>query len=96
MRAKMKKLWQWLRKNVLNKETFVYFILAELIFWSPCIITGLLAIIVNPWWWTAFGMICAFWAGPFTPAVPLQIGLTLLLKKICKRIKNKSVKKVSK
>ena len=89
MASKLKKVWQWLRANLINKETFVFFLIAEIIFWSPCIVTGLLAVIVDAWWWTAFGAICLFWAGPFTPAVPLQIGLTLLLKKIFNRKKSK-------
>ena len=87
MKTALKRLWQWLRKNVLNKEMFVWVIIAELIFWSPCIVTGLLAVIIDPWWWTAFGAICAFWAGPFTPAVPLQIGLAIALKKLYEKIK---------
>ena len=87
MNQKLKRLWQWLRKNVLNKEMFVWVIIAELIFWSPCIVTGLLAVIIDPWWWTAFGAVCAFWAGPFTPAVPLQIALALGLKKLYEKIK---------
>lgn len=82
MKEKISKLWKWLRANVLNKDMLVYVIIAELIFWSPCIVTGILALVVNPWWWTAFSTICLFWAGPFTPAVPLQIGLALLIKKI--------------
>lgn len=85
IKIKLKKLWQWLRKTVLNKDMFVAFCFAELIFWSPCIVTGVLALVVNNWWWTVFGLIIAFWAGPFTPAVPLQIGLAILLKKIFKR-----------
>ena len=90
MKNKFKTLWQWLRKTVINKETFIFFVIAELIFWSPCIVTGFLAVIVDAWYWTAFGLICAFWAGPFTPAVPLQIGLALLLKKIFTRKKRKN------
>lgn len=77
----MRRLWKWLRKNALNKEMLFWIIIAELIFWSPCIVTGILAL-QNPWWWTAFGAICAFWAGPFTPAIPLQLALALVLKKI--------------
>ena len=87
MKNSLKRLWQWLRKNVFNKEMFVWVIIAELIFWAPCIVTGLLAVIIDPWWWTAFGAICAFWAGPFTPAVPLQIGLAIALKKLYEKIK---------
>ena len=84
MKNKIKKLWAWLRKNALNKDMALSFVIAELIFWSPCIICGILALTVNAWWWTAFGLICAFWAGPFTPAVPLQIGLAILIKKLSK------------
>ncbi len=84
---KLKRAWHWLRKNVLNKQMIVYVLIAEMIFWSPCVVTALLALMVNPWWWTIFGTICAFWAGPFTPAIPLQIGLAFLLKKIIKRNK---------
>ena len=89
MKTALKRLWQWLRKNVFNKEMFVWVVIAELIFWSPCIVTGLLAVIIDPWWWTAFGAFCAFWAGPFTPAVPLQIGLAIALKKLYEKIKRR-------
>ena len=82
MKEKTKRLWKWLRENVLNKEMFLYVLIAEAIFWSPCIVTGILAITISPNYWVAFGAICAFWAGPFTPAVPLQLGLAVLLKKI--------------
>lgn len=89
IKSKAKRLWAWLRKNVLCKDMFLSFVIAELIFWSPCIFTGIMAIIFNPWWWTPFGLICAFWAGPFTPAVPLQIGLAIGIKKLSSAIKRK-------
>ena len=88
-KEKVKTIWCWLRKNALNKQMIVYVLISELIFWSPCIVTALLALIIDAWWWTAFGAICAFWAGPFTPAVPLQIGLAVLIKKIVEKRKNK-------
>lgn len=87
MKDKLKKLWQWLRKNVINKDMIVYFIIAELIFWSPCIVIAILAIIINPWFWTPFVLICAFWAGPFTPAIPLQIALAVAIKGIVEKVK---------
>ncbi len=93
MKAKCKQLWQWLRKNVFNKEMLLWVIIAELIFWSPCIVTGFLALCVNKWWWTAFGAIVVFWSGPFTPAVPLQIALALGLKKLYAVVKNRKSKK---
>ena len=87
VKERTRKVWRWLRKNALNKEMIVYVLIAEAIFWSPCIVTALLALIVNPWWWSAFGAICAFWAGPLTPAVPLQIALAVAIKKIVERKK---------
>ena len=89
IKNKLISLWRWLRKNVLNKDMFLSVIIAELIFWSPVIVTGLLAIIIDPWWWTACTAIMLFWAGPFTPAVPLQIGLAVLIKKLSSAIKRK-------
>ena len=89
IKIKLVSLWRWLRKNVLNKEMLLSVIIAELIFWSPVIVTGLLAIIIDPWWWTACTAIILFWAGPFTPAVPLQIGLAVLIKKLSSLIKRK-------
>jgi hypothetical protein len=87
---RFKKLWRWLRVNVFNRQMILYVLIAELIFWSPCIVTGILAIVVNAWWWTVFGAICTFWAGPFTPAVPLQISFAFLLKKIFERKRNEN------
>lgn len=87
VKERCRKVWRWLRKNVLNKEMIVYVLIAEAIFWSPCIVVGVLAITVNSWYWTLFGAICAFWSAPLTPAVTLQIGLALLIKKIVERKK---------
>ena len=87
LKSKLQKLWQWLRKNVINKEMIIYVLIAEAIFWSPVIVTGILAIIVDPWWWTATSAILLFWAGPFTPAVPLQIGLAIAIKGIVHKVK---------
>ena len=87
-KVKTKNRWKWLRKNVINKEMFFWVIIAELIFWSPCIVTAALAVFHSKYWWTVFGSVIAFWSGPFTPAIPLQLGLALVLKKIfsiCKR-----------
>lgn len=73
MRSRLKKVWQWLRKNVINKNMLFWFIIAELIFWSPCIVTGILAITVDPWYWSAFGAIIAFWAGAIYTSSALAI-----------------------
>lgn len=87
MKEKLKRIWKWLRKNVLNKEMILWVLISELIFWSPVIVCSILALIVSEWWWTAVSAICLFWAGPFTPAVPLQIGLAIALKTMYNKIR---------
>ena len=87
MKDKLKKLWIWIRKEVLNKGMLVWLIIAEAIFWSPCIAGAILGAVVNSWYYTICGVYAAFWAGPFTPAIPLQIGLAYGLKKMAEGIR---------
>ena len=82
-------MWKKLRKNYLNREMIIYVLIAETIFWSPVIVTALLALIISPWFWTICSAIILFWAGPFTPAVPLQVGLAIGLKTIVNKIKKR-------
>ena len=93
MKERIKRAWRRLRKHVINKEMLLWFVVAEIIFWLPCIVTGFLALFVNSWWWTAFGAIITFWAAPFTPAMPLQFALAVGLKKLYHKIKNRRHKK---
>ena len=67
----------------------LWVIIAELIFWSPVIVTSILALVIDPWFCTVSSAIMLFWAGPFTPAVPIQIGLALALKGIYNKIRRK-------
>jgi hypothetical protein len=96
MKEKLKAAWAWLRKHIFNKECLLGAIIAELIFWSPCIITGLLAIIFSSWWWTAFWGIILFWTGPFTPALPLQLALIVAVNKFLKKWRKKGEKNAKK
>lgn len=89
MKQKLKKLWVWLRKEILVKDMIAYVIIAELIFWSPAIVFGLLAIFVRRGYWALFSAVIAFWSGPFTPAVPLQLGLAFGLKKVFGKVKKR-------
>lgn len=90
LKKKFVSLWKWLRKNCLNREMIIYILVAEVIFWSPVIVTALLALIINPWFWTICSAIMIFWAGPFTPAVPLQLGLAIGLKTIVNKIRKRN------
>lgn len=86
------KIWNYLKYIFTHpRELFFPFIIAELIFWSPVWVCALLAVFISPWWWTAVGAVIAFWAGPFTPAVPLQIGLIAALERLFNK-KNKNKK----
>lgn len=89
IKNKLKSIWRYLRANVLTKDMILWVIIAELIFWSPVIVTAILALLIDPWYWTITSAIMLFWAGPFTPAVPLQIGLALALKGIYNKIRRK-------
>ena len=89
IKNKLKSIWRYLRVNILTKDMILWVIIAELIFWSPVIVTAFLALVINPWYWTVTSAIMLFWAGPFTPAVPLQIGLALALKGIYNKIRRK-------
>ena len=89
MKERIKKAWQWLRKHVINREILLWVIIAELIFWSPCIVSAVLAWVISPWWWTVFGSYIAFWSAPLTPAMSLQFGLAVALKKIHEKLRRK-------
>jgi hypothetical protein len=56
-------------------------LLGELLFWSPLIVTGLLALLVDVGFWAAFAAIYGFWVW-LLPAIPIQIAFILLLNKL--------------
>ena len=73
---------QWIKNNITRKSYLICLLIAEVIFWLPNIVTAILAITVSKWFWTIFTAIIVFWSGPFTPAVPLQLALALVIEKI--------------
>lgn len=89
IKIKLQRALKYLRTNILTKDMILWVILAELIFWSPVIVAAILALVVDPWYCTVISAILLFWAGPFTPAIPLQIGLALALKGIYNKIRRK-------
>lgn len=89
MKQRLKKFWQWMKKEIFNKQMLLWFVIAEIIFWLPCILGAILGILVNGWFWTICTVCIAFWVAPLTPAIPLQLGLTYGLKKLADLIKKK-------
>jgi hypothetical protein len=84
----LKSVWKWLREHLLNKEMIIPCIIGELVFWSPLIVTGLLAIIISPYYWTLFGAIYSIWVG-LLPAIPIQLAFIFFAKKIIDKFKKK-------
>lgn len=93
MKERLKKIWRWARKEILNRQMLLWFIVAELIFWAPCIAGAILAVMINPWYWTVCTVYIAFWTLPLTPAIPLQLGLAYGLKKLAEACKRHRAKK---
>ncbi|MCM1297546.1 MAG: hypothetical protein NC037_02980 [Bacteroides sp.] len=93
MKDKLKKLWRWLRREILNKGMLLWLIIAELIFWSPVIVGGILGLIFDAWYFSICVAYMGFWTLPLTPAIPLQIGLAYGLKKIADAVRRRHNRK---
>lgn len=89
MKDKIFKFLKWFKGEILNKDMLIWFVIAEVIFWTPCIIGVVLAITLDPWFWGICTVYIGFWLAPLTPAVPLQLGLAFGLKKLAQFIKSK-------
>lgn len=89
MKQRLKKFWQWMKKEIFNKQMLLWFVIAEIIFWLPCVVGAILGICVNAWFWTICTVYIGFWIAPLTPAIPLQIGLAYGLKKLADLIRKK-------
>lgn len=96
MKERLKKIWRWLRREILNKGMLLWLIVAELIFWSPVIVGGVLGLVFDPWYYTICVAYMGFWTLPLTPAIPLQIGLAYGLKKAADAILRRKKKKDNK
>lgn len=97
MIERLKRFWKWLRREFLNRKMLLWFIIAEAIFWSPCIAGAILGALVDPLYYTICATYMAFWAIPVvTPAIPLQIGLTYGLKKLADAIAKRRARRKKK
>lgn len=81
---------KWLKENIFVRDMFVYILIAAIIFYIPVWILGYYGIITSDE--RFFGGAAAyilFWAGPFTPTIPVIFAIAVFLKQIVKRIKGK-------
>lgn len=81
------------KTTFLTKDMFLSFILAEVIFRIPVWIPALISVLGIYNLRSVVGLVLLFWAGPFTPAIPLQIGFAFIVKKVFTFIKRKVSKK---
>ena len=89
MKNKLKRIWLWTKKEILNKRMLGCFIIAEAIFWSPCIIGVICGVLINEWFFTICVGYIGLWLAPFTPAIPIQLALAYGIKKIYELIKKR-------
>lgn len=66
----LKKTWKWLRTNLFTKQMILPTVIGELVFWSPLIVIGLLALIISPTYWAVFGAVYFVWI-TLLPAIPI-------------------------
>lgn len=86
----MKKIWKKIIELFKQPiDLLLPFVAAELVFWAPVWIPFLLGLIFSPWWFGVSTAVIIFWAGPFTPAILLQIMLIGLFTKLWKKIRKK-------
>ena len=98
MWQKLKNFWKKIFDYIIYlwkhpRTTLPAFLIAETLFWIPVWVPAILALVVNPWWWTAVTAVIAFWAGPITPAIALQIGLIAAVERLIIKIQNRKEKK---
>lgn len=70
-------------KKIIKEKILFWFIIWYLIFLSPSIVGYTLYFLTKHSYHLVYASAClAFWAGPFTPLIPLTIGCALGTKKI--------------
>ena len=93
--GKIKNLWLWIWKQLKNKTNVVIFILCFIVLSCEVWVPYLLFFITKNGWWLGIGSACwAFWLAPFTPFLPLCIGLTIFVRKLYDKIRNRKEKKM--
>ena len=100
MKAFFKKLWKktralfkWLFSQLKDKTNIVIFIIVFLVVSCEVWVPYLLAIITGDAFWWGIGSACwAFWLAPFTPFLPLCIALTVAIRKIVNKVRDRRQK----
>lgn len=94
MKNILKKIWKKITELFKNPiDLLIPFLFAEIVFWIPVWLPALLGVLISPWWFSAATAVILFWAGPFTPALLLQIIFIGFCTRVWKKIRKKRGKK---
>ena len=63
-------------------------ILGEVLFWSPLVVVALLAIIIDPFYWTVFAAVYTVWVW-ISPAALVQFAFIMFFKWLLAKISPK-------
>jgi hypothetical protein len=81
---------KWLKENIFIKDMFIYIMIAIMIFYIPSWGSFIIAIITrNEYYYAVSIGWIILWAGPFTPTIPIILGIAISIQQITKRIRGK-------
>lgn len=93
LRKKFLSLLKAIIKQLKDKTNIIIFIVVFLVLSSEVWVPILLGIITQNAWWYGIGATCwAFWLAPFTPFLPLCLGITFAVRKAYDALKKRSKK----
>lgn len=91
---KLKRFIKWLLKELKDPLNIIVYIVVVILFFSPAIIGYIIVCCganpANITWATAYIL---FWAGPFTPAIPIQLAITFAIARPLRRLINHIVER---
>lgn len=87
---KIVSVWKWVWKQLKDWHNLVIFVIVFLVVSCEVWVPYLLGVITGDGYWFAIGSACwAFWLAPFTPFLPLCIAITLGIRKLWDKIKER-------
>lgn len=87
---KIKKFIKWVWQECKDWRTLVIFCIVWVILMAPFFVGYILYFVTkNAWHLTYSNAWILFWAGPFTPTIPLCLVITFAIKRLFDKLKNK-------
>lgn len=97
LKTKLVATFKWTWKQLKDKTNLVIYIIVNIVVSSEVWVPYLLALITGNKWWRGIGSACwAFWIGPFTPFTAICIGITVGVRKVYDKLKERRKKRKKK